>query len=78
MISFKNKKFTLLHIILFAFLACIATFFLTNFWKEKQFAEKYNAAVSSYACNYIFQQTVSLSKNLLKRKLLCKPRMQKV
>ena len=52
MISFKNKKFTLLHTILFAFLACIATFFLTNFWKEKQFTEKSNAAVSSYACNY--------------------------
>ena len=52
MISFKNKKFTLLHIILFAFLACIATFFLTNFWKEKQFTEKSNAAVSSYVCNY--------------------------
>ena len=52
MISFKNKKFTLLHVILFAFLACIATFFLTNFWKEKQFTEKSNAAVSSYACNY--------------------------
>ena len=52
MISYKNKKFTLLHIILFAFLACIATFFLTNFWKEKQFTEKTNAALSSYTCNY--------------------------
>ena len=52
MISFKNKKFTLLHVILFAFLACIATFFLTNFWKEKQFTEKSNAAADSYICNY--------------------------
>lgn len=52
MISFKNKKFALLHIILFVFLASVATFGLTNYWKERQFTEKSAATISSYVCNY--------------------------
>ncbi|MEO5776489.1 MAG: serine hydrolase [Flavobacterium sp.] len=52
MLSFKNKKFTLLHIILFAFLAGVASFGLTSLWKERQFTEKSAAAASAYTCNY--------------------------
>ena len=52
MISLKDKKFTLLHIIIFAFLASIATFSLTVFWKDRQFTEQSAAAASSYSCNY--------------------------
>ncbi len=52
MISFKIKKFTLLQLILIAFLASAVTFYFTSFWKERQFTEKSNAAANSYTCNY--------------------------
>lgn len=52
MISFKNKKFTLVHILIFALLGCIATYGLTSFWKEKKFTEESAAAINSYTRNY--------------------------
>ena len=52
MISFKNKKFTLLHIIFFALLISVATFGLTILWKERQFNQQSAASISSYTRNY--------------------------
>lgn len=52
MISFNNKRFTLLHAIIFAIFIAVVTFGLTNTWKEKQFTAKMLSTQSSFACNY--------------------------
>lgn len=52
MASFKNKKFTLLHLIFTSLLIGGITFGLTNFMKEKQFAAQSTSAASSYSCDY--------------------------
>jgi beta-lactamase class A len=51
MISFKNKRFSLLHAIVFAVLIAMLTFSLTSFWKERQFAAKMSSA-PTLSCNY--------------------------
>lgn len=51
MISFKNKKFTLLHLIIVSLLIAFVTFCLTNFIKEKQFTAQ-SISTASYSCNY--------------------------
>jgi len=52
MISFKNKKFSLLHIIVVSLLTAIITFSLTGFWKQRQFNDQMNNMASSFTCNY--------------------------
>ncbi len=52
MISFKNKKFTLLHLLFLSLLIAVVTFSLTSFWKERQFTEQTISSASSYTCNY--------------------------
>ncbi len=52
MISFKNKKFTLLHLIFFSLLITALTFYSTSFWKESQFAKQSVSAANSYSCPY--------------------------
>lgn len=52
MISFKNKKFTLLHLILLSLLTAVVTFSLTSFLKERQFTEQSISTASAYTCNY--------------------------
>jgi beta-lactamase class A len=50
MISFKDKRFSLLHAFLAIGLVAFGTFYSTSLWKEKQFSEQLsNAPVS---CNY--------------------------
>jgi beta-lactamase class A len=51
MISFKNKRFSLLHALFFSSLTIAITFTLTNLWKTHQMEEQISSA-SSYACNY--------------------------
>ncbi len=51
MISFKNKRFSLLHAIIFVALTAIVTFSLTSFWKERQFVAKMNNA-TTLSANY--------------------------
>jgi beta-lactamase class A len=50
MISFKDKRFSLLHALLATFIVILGTFYLTNLWKEKQFTEQLNNTPVS--CNY--------------------------
>jgi beta-lactamase class A len=51
MISFKNKRFSILHAIVLAILIAVITFATTSFWKERQFASKMSST-PSYTCNY--------------------------
>ncbi|MGL2966203.1 serine hydrolase [Flavobacterium sp. XGLA_31] len=51
MISLKNKQFSLLQILVFTVVTVVATFFLTGFWKDKQFEAKESESSVS-ACNY--------------------------
>jgi beta-lactamase class A len=51
MISFKNKRFSLLHVIVFAALIAMLTFSVTSFWKERQFAAKMSNT-PTLSCNY--------------------------
>ena len=52
MISFKNKKFTLLHLMFFSLLIAVVTFSLTSFWKERQFTEQSISATSANSLNF--------------------------
>ncbi|WP_293894261.1 serine hydrolase [Flavobacterium sp.] len=52
MISFRNKNFSLLHIIIFSLLIAVLTFSVTSIWKERQYKEQSILAASSYSCNY--------------------------
>ena len=51
MISFKNKDFSLLHIVFFSLLIAGITFGVTSIWNKKQFVAEY-AAANTYTCNY--------------------------
>ncbi len=52
MISFKNKRFSLLHALFFSTLTIAITFTITNLWKSHQMEEQKNSSTSSYSCNY--------------------------
>lgn len=50
MISFKDKRFSLLHALLVTFIVILSTFYLTSLWKEKQFNDQLSSTPVS--CNY--------------------------
>lgn len=48
----KNKKFTLLHLIIFSFLVAIATFSLTDFCMTKKITKEQANSTTSPSCKY--------------------------
>jgi len=50
MISFKNKRFSLLHVVTATIIVVLATFYVTTLWKDKQYEEKISNTPTS--CNY--------------------------